>query len=207
MKSKKTAADTKKLVGTIASVEKTAGVRRACPKCVRGHRVGSCQHFSEQTVILRRRGRPKSKCTQCQSSDKHQRCSCHHRSSSPDIHRTLSSMAVETTTASEESLPAAESHSTTTTEEGDRRHDHEIGHGIADYLVSLEAHDSHEVVSTPERIAAVGFEDASFPLRERLCSCDCAFTLCPCWKCLNGPCPCVFAWDITESILALGNTN
>ncbi|KAI8872581.1 copper-fist-domain-containing protein, partial [Ramicandelaber brevisporus] len=56
------------------------GRKYACPQCVRGHRVGSCQHRDRELIEIRPKGRPATQCKHCRSQRNsrqlHIRCNC-----------------------------------------------------------------------------------------------------------------------------------
>lgn len=58
------------------------GEKWACERCIRGHRVSSCQHESRQLHFVAKKGRPVSQCTHCRQTRKgargagQPRCDC-----------------------------------------------------------------------------------------------------------------------------------
>ncbi|RKP30063.1 copper-fist-domain-containing protein, partial [Metschnikowia bicuspidata] len=56
------------------------GVKYACDRCIRGHRVSSCTHTDKPLTMIKPKGRPASQCSHCREQRKiknsHSSCSC-----------------------------------------------------------------------------------------------------------------------------------
>lgn len=66
------------------------GVKYACERCIRGHRVSSCTHTDKPLTMIKPKGRPASQCLHCRESRKlkntHSSCSCGKKGKSPGQH-------------------------------------------------------------------------------------------------------------------------
>ncbi|CAN6659727.1 hypothetical protein TRVA0_031S01728 [Trichomonascus vanleenenianus] len=60
------------------------GVKYACERCIRGHRVTACQHIDQPLTMIKRKGRPSTQCQHCREHRKlknlHTKCKCGIRS-------------------------------------------------------------------------------------------------------------------------------
>jgi len=56
------------------------GVKYACERCIRGHRVSACTHTDQPLVMIKPKGRPSSQCAFCREQRKlrnhHAKCTC-----------------------------------------------------------------------------------------------------------------------------------
>ncbi|ANB12568.1 Haa1p [Sugiyamaella lignohabitans] len=56
------------------------GVKYACERCIRGHRVSTCNHTDVQLIPIKPKGRPTSQCSHCREARKaralHTKCLC-----------------------------------------------------------------------------------------------------------------------------------
>lgn len=56
------------------------GVKYACDRCIRGHRVTSCQHTDQPLTMIKPKGRPTTQCAHCREHRKskqlHTKCLC-----------------------------------------------------------------------------------------------------------------------------------
>ncbi|KAM9930460.1 hypothetical protein OXX59_000485 [Metschnikowia pulcherrima] len=66
------------------------GIKYACERCIRGHRVSSCTHTDKTLVMIKPKGRPASQCSHCREQRKvknsHTSCECAKRGKSPGQH-------------------------------------------------------------------------------------------------------------------------
>lgn len=66
------------------------GVKYACERCIRGHRVSSCTHTDKPLTMIKPKGRPASQCPHCREQRKlkntHSSCSCGKMGKSPGQH-------------------------------------------------------------------------------------------------------------------------
>lgn len=66
------------------------GIKYACERCIRGHRVSSCTHTDKPLTMIKRKGRPASQCDHCREQRKaknvHTQCDCSKRGKSPGQH-------------------------------------------------------------------------------------------------------------------------
>lgn len=66
------------------------GVKYACERCIRGHRVSSCTHTDKPLTMIKPKGRPASQCPHCREQRKlknaHASCSCGKKGKSPGQH-------------------------------------------------------------------------------------------------------------------------
>lgn len=66
------------------------GVKYACERCIRGHRVSSCTHTDKPLTMIKPKGRPASQCLHCRELRKikntHSSCSCGKKGKSPGQH-------------------------------------------------------------------------------------------------------------------------
>lgn len=66
------------------------GVKYACERCIRGHRVSSCTHTDKPLTMIKPKGRPASQCPHCREQRKlkntHSSCSCGKKGKSPGTH-------------------------------------------------------------------------------------------------------------------------
>lgn len=66
------------------------GVKYACERCIRGHRVSSCTHTDKPLTMIKPKGRPASQCPHCREQRKlkntHSSCSCGKKGKSPGQH-------------------------------------------------------------------------------------------------------------------------
>ncbi|OBA27312.1 Cu-dependent DNA-binding protein, partial [Hanseniaspora valbyensis NRRL Y-1626] len=46
------------------------GVKYACERCIRGHRVTKCSHSDGPLVVIKPKGRPSTVCEYCKSMKK-----------------------------------------------------------------------------------------------------------------------------------------
>lgn len=68
------------------------GVKYACERCIRGHRVSSCTHTDKPLTMIKPKGRPASQCLHCRELRKlkntHSSCSCGKKGKSSSQHST-----------------------------------------------------------------------------------------------------------------------
>lgn len=66
------------------------GVKYACERCIRGHRVTTCTHTDQPLTMIKPKGRPASQCQHCREQRKlkhsHVSCSCGKKGKSPGQH-------------------------------------------------------------------------------------------------------------------------
>lgn len=66
------------------------GVKYACERCIRGHRVSSCTHTDKPLTMIKPKGRPASQCPHCREQRKlkntHSSCNCGKKGKSPGQH-------------------------------------------------------------------------------------------------------------------------
>lgn len=66
------------------------GIKYACERCIRGHRVSSCTHTDKPLTMIKPKGRPASQCSHCREQRKiknaHSSCSCGKKGKSPGQH-------------------------------------------------------------------------------------------------------------------------
>ena len=66
------------------------GVKYACDRCIRGHRVSSCTHTDKPLTMIKPKGRPSSQCSHCREQRKiknsHSSCSCGKKGKPPGTH-------------------------------------------------------------------------------------------------------------------------
>ncbi|GEQ67924.1 hypothetical protein JCM33374_g1590 [Metschnikowia sp. JCM 33374] len=66
------------------------GIKYACERCIRGHRVSSCSHTDKPLVMIKPKGRPASQCSHCREQRKvknaHTSCNCGKKGKSPGQH-------------------------------------------------------------------------------------------------------------------------
>ncbi|OBA19578.1 hypothetical protein METBIDRAFT_13328 [Metschnikowia bicuspidata var. bicuspidata NRRL YB-4993] len=66
------------------------GIKYACERCIRGHRVSACTHTDKTLVMIKPKGRPASQCTHCREQRKiknaHTLCHCGKKGKSPGQH-------------------------------------------------------------------------------------------------------------------------
>lgn len=66
------------------------GVKYACERCIRGHRVSSCTHTEKPLTMIKPKGRPASQCPHCRELRKlkntHTSCSCGKKGKPPGTH-------------------------------------------------------------------------------------------------------------------------
>lgn len=66
------------------------GIKYACERCIRGHRVSSCTHTDKLLVMIKPKGRPASQCSHCREQRKvknaHTLCNCGKKGKSPGQH-------------------------------------------------------------------------------------------------------------------------
>lgn len=66
------------------------GVKYACERCIRGHRVSSCTHTDKPLTMIKPKGRPASQCPHCREQRKlkntHSSCSCGKKGKPPGTH-------------------------------------------------------------------------------------------------------------------------
>ncbi|ODV96987.1 hypothetical protein PACTADRAFT_39313, partial [Pachysolen tannophilus NRRL Y-2460] len=56
------------------------GVKYACERCIRGHRVTTCTHTDQPLMMIKPKGRPSTTCEHCKAARKnknqHASCNC-----------------------------------------------------------------------------------------------------------------------------------
>ena len=61
-------------------IDPADGVKYACRKCIRGHRVSKCNHVNDELFVIKAKGRPSTHCDHCKQNRKrrnvHSRCVC-----------------------------------------------------------------------------------------------------------------------------------
>ncbi|KAK6455405.1 copper resistance protein [Scheffersomyces xylosifermentans] len=66
------------------------GVKYACERCIRGHRVTTCTHTDQPLTMIKPKGRPASQCQHCRENRKmknlHITCTCGKKGKSPGMH-------------------------------------------------------------------------------------------------------------------------
>lgn len=66
------------------------GVKYACERCIRGHRVTTCTHTDQPLTMIKPKGRPASQCQHCRDQRKlknlHTSCTCGKKGKSPGMH-------------------------------------------------------------------------------------------------------------------------
>ncbi|WPK27198.1 hypothetical protein PUMCH_004575 [Australozyma saopauloensis] len=66
------------------------GVKYACERCIRGHRVSSCTHTDKPLTMIKPKGRPASQCPHCREQRKlkntHSSCNCGKKGKAPGTH-------------------------------------------------------------------------------------------------------------------------
>lgn len=66
------------------------GVKYACERCIRGHRVSSCTHTDKPLTMIKPKGRPALQCSHCREQRKlkntHSSCNCGKKGKSPGQH-------------------------------------------------------------------------------------------------------------------------
>lgn len=66
------------------------GVKYACERCIRGHRVSSCTHTDKPLTMIKPKGRPASQCPHCREQRKlkntHSSCNCGKKGKPPGTH-------------------------------------------------------------------------------------------------------------------------
>lgn len=66
------------------------GVKYACERCIRGHRVTTCTHTDQPLTMIKPKGRPASQCQHCREQRKlkahHVACTCGKKGKSPGTH-------------------------------------------------------------------------------------------------------------------------
>lgn len=66
------------------------GVKYACERCIRGHRVSSCTHTDKLLTMIKPKGRPASQCAHCREQRKlkntHSSCNCGKKGKPPGTH-------------------------------------------------------------------------------------------------------------------------
>lgn len=69
------------------------GVKYACERCIRGHRVSSCTHTDKPLTMIKPKGRPALQCSHCREQRKlkntHSSCNCGKKGKSPGQHFAL----------------------------------------------------------------------------------------------------------------------
>lgn len=69
------------------------GVKYACERCIRGHRVTTCTHTDQPLTMIKPKGRPASQCQHCRDQRKnknlHVSCTCGKKGKSPGMHLAL----------------------------------------------------------------------------------------------------------------------
>ncbi|CUM66343.1 uncharacterized protein PRCAT00004006001 [Priceomyces carsonii] len=67
------------------------GVKYACERCIRGHRVTTCTHTDQPLTMIKPKGRPASQCQHCREQRKHKSlhvsCMCGKKGKSPAVHQ------------------------------------------------------------------------------------------------------------------------
>lgn len=66
------------------------GVKYACERCIRGHRVSTCTHTDQPLTMIKPKGRPSTQCQHCRDQRKlknlHINCACQKKGKSPGQH-------------------------------------------------------------------------------------------------------------------------
>lgn len=66
------------------------GVKYACERCIRGHRVTTCTHTDQPLTMIKPKGRPSTQCQHCRDQRKmknlHTTCTCGKKGKSPGTH-------------------------------------------------------------------------------------------------------------------------
>ena len=69
------------------------GVKYACERCIRGHRVTTCTHTDQPLTMIKPKGRPALQCHHCRDQRKlknlHVSCTCGKKGKSPGMHLAL----------------------------------------------------------------------------------------------------------------------
>lgn len=69
------------------------GVKYACERCIRGHRVTTCTHTDQPLTMIKPKGRPASQCSHCREQRKnrntHITCTCGKKGKLPGMHLAL----------------------------------------------------------------------------------------------------------------------
>lgn len=69
------------------------GVKYACERCIRGHRVTTCTHTDQPLTMIKPKGRPATQCQHCREQRKHKnshvQCSCGRKGKPPGMHLAL----------------------------------------------------------------------------------------------------------------------
>lgn len=69
------------------------GVKYACERCIRGHRVTTCTHTDQQLTMIKPKGRPATQCQHCREQRKlkhsHVSCTCGAKGKAPGTHLAL----------------------------------------------------------------------------------------------------------------------
>ncbi|CUM57447.1 unnamed protein product [Debaryomyces tyrocola] len=69
------------------------GVKYACERCIRGHRVTTCTHTDQPLTMIKPKGRPATQCQHCREQRKnknlHTVCTCGKKGKSPGMHLAL----------------------------------------------------------------------------------------------------------------------
>ncbi|CAI5757140.1 unnamed protein product [Candida verbasci] len=66
------------------------GVKYACERCIRGHRVTTCTHTDQPLTMIKPKGRPATQCQHCRENRKHKNlhvsCTCGKKGKPPSVH-------------------------------------------------------------------------------------------------------------------------
>ncbi|KAG7661792.1 HAA1 [[Candida] subhashii] len=66
------------------------GIKYACERCIRGHRVTTCTHTDQPLTMIKPKGRPATQCQHCRDQRKmknlHTTCTCGKKGKSPGTH-------------------------------------------------------------------------------------------------------------------------
>lgn len=66
------------------------GIKYACERCIRGHRVSTCNHTDQPLTMIKPKGRPSTQCQHCRDQRKlknlHINCACQKKGKSPGQH-------------------------------------------------------------------------------------------------------------------------
>ncbi|CAG86847.2 DEHA2D05500p [Debaryomyces hansenii CBS767] len=66
------------------------GVKYACERCIRGHRVTTCTHTDQPLTMIKPKGRPATQCQHCRDQRKNKNlhivCTCGKKGKSPGMH-------------------------------------------------------------------------------------------------------------------------
>jgi len=69
------------------------GVKYACERCIRGHRVTTCTHTDQPLTMIKPKGRPATQCQHCRDQRKNKNlhivCTCGKKGKSPGMHLAL----------------------------------------------------------------------------------------------------------------------